>query len=130
MEIFKIVTIGIIGAILSITIRRERPEIALLVGIGTSVVIIFVIARNLSEIIGEFEKIISSYGITIEYFKTIVKIIGISYITKFASDICRDSGESAIASKIELAGKISIVVFSLPVIENFLELVEKALAEF
>ena len=130
MEIFKIAAIGIIGAILSITLRGYRPEVALFTGLGTSVVIIFLIAGKLEEIIGEFERIISNYGINPEYFKLLIKIIGISYITKFASDVCRDSGENAIASKIELAGKLTTVVFSLPVIEEFLNLVEKALTDF
>jgi stage III sporulation protein AD len=57
------------------------------------------------------------------YFATVLKITGIAYIAEFGAEICNDAGESAIASKIELAGKVIITVLAVPIITSMLDLI-------
>ena len=72
-----------------------------------------------------FENIAEESGIDTAYVKIVIKIIGVAYICQFASDICKDAGESSIAGKIELGGKIVIITMSMPIIYGLLELVSR-----
>lgn len=56
-----------------------------------------------------------------EYFEILFKAVGVSLICRIASDVCRDCGENSLASKVELAGKVSIVTLSLPLVRFLLE---------
>ena len=130
MDIFRIAAIGIISAIISVTIKNWRPELAILVAIAAGIVLIPLITGVLNGAIGEFEKIISDCGVSLEYFSLVIKLIGISYITKFATETCRDCGENAIAAKVELAGKVAVLALCVPVIGTFLNLVKETLTSF
>ncbi len=130
MDIFRIAAIGIISAIISVTIKNWRSEMAILVAVAAGAVLIPQIAGVLDKVIGEFEKIISDCGISLEYFTLIIKLIGISYITKFATETCKDCGENAIGAKIELAGKAAILALCVPVIGAFLNMVKETLNSF
>lgn len=127
MDITKLAVIGIIGAILSVTVKDYRPELAGAVSIATGVLILIGVLECLGGVFSDMEAIISKTGIQYEYVKAVIKLIGISYIIKFASEICRDCGQNAIAAKIELAGKVSVLILTLPIINSFLELVIEAL---
>ena len=76
----------------------------------------------------EFSGLMERGGVDLRYFQIVVKIIGISYLAQFGSSICRDSGQSAIAEKIELAGKAAVVSLTLPILIAFLEFVIQALS--
>lgn len=130
METFKIAAIGIVSALLAITLKKNHPELSASIGIACGVIIFSSIAGSFFSIIDEFRFIIEKSGLSPVYFKTILKISGIAYITKFASEICRDSGENAIASKIEFGGKISILALTIPIIGDFLNLITETLSSF
>ena len=66
---------------------------------------------------------ISKSNIDIKYVDIVLKIIGIAYISQFASQICSDAGENSIASKIEFAGKVIIMVISAPVLMSLIEMI-------
>ena len=121
---------GIVGAMLAITLRKQHPEISASIGIACGIVVILSLVNSFSSIISEFNSIIEKSGIPVQYFKTVVKIIGISYISKFAAEICRDGGENAIASKIELGGKITLLSVTVPIIGDFLNLIIDTLGGF
>ena len=69
--------------------------------------------------------LILNSSIDSSYIKIILKVIGISYLVEFGKDICKDAGESAIANKIEVAGKIVVVAISVPVVASLIEIVTK-----
>ncbi len=121
MDTFKLIGIGICGTVLAITVKQYRPEFSVLVAVITSVVLLFYTASGFSDIIGQMNEIIHRSGIDREYLTVILKLVGIAYITQFAAEICRDSGQGAIALKLEAAGKIVVLMLSMPVISRFLE---------
>ena len=84
--------------------------------------------EELREVFSEFSGLMERGGVDLRYFQIVVKIIGISYLAQFGSSICRDSGQSAIAEKIELAGKAAVVSLTLPILIAFLEFVIQALS--
>ena len=125
MEILQIVGLGVIGTIMVIVIKAQRPEIALQISILTGVAVFMLIAGKLAALIDFLGSYTRKANIDIVYLSTLLKIIGIAYIAEFGAEICKDAGEASIASKIELAGKVIIVVLAVPIITSLLDLVIK-----
>src|SRR5689334_8654910 len=123
MEIMQVVGIGIVSMLLVIVLKAQRPEIAIQVSIVTGIVIFLLVASKLSIVIDLIMKYSEKVNIDAIYLTTLLKIIGIAYITQFGAEVCTDAGESAIASKIELAGKVIIIMLSIPIITSLLDLV-------
>ena len=125
MVVFKIIGLGVTGAVLSLLVKQYRPELAISVPILVSVVILSFCAPYLASVLDMFENIADTAGIEGSHIETVVKIIGVAYLCQFASDICKDAGESSISNKIELGGKLVIITLSMPIIYSLLELVGK-----
>ncbi len=123
MNIFKVISFGIIATCLILVIKNQREEIALLCVLASSVIILAFVFNDMKNVIELINRIIEASSINKDYIKIILKIIGIAYMVEFGKDICSDAGQTSIASKIEMAGKITILVISLPVITSLLEVV-------
>ncbi len=120
--LIKLVGIGIVGGTLALTIRRERQEMAMMIALATSAVIIAAVIADMGGIIDRVRAIADECGVDAKYFAICVKAVGIAYIAQFAAEILRDCGEGAIASKIEAAGKISILALAMPVIGALIDM--------
>lgn len=123
MTIFKIVGFGIIAVSLIIILKNQKPEIALICLIASCVIILSFVLSELKSIISLINTLIDNSGIDKSYIAIILKVVGISYMIEFGKDICKDAGESAIANKIEVAGKVIVISLSIPVIASLLEIV-------
>lgn len=123
MDIVSIVVAGIIGAVLSITLKKQSPEISLVVGIITGVIIILFVLDSISEVIGFVKTLAQSAGIEGGYIAIVLKVIAIAYIAEFGIELCKDAGENAIASKIELAGKVIIIIVASPIFIGLMQAV-------
>lgn len=123
MEITSIIGIGIIGTVLAVTLKNYRPELAVCSAAATGLAILLSVLPMLSEIISEISLLCAESQISVEYFKIIIKIIGTAYLTQFAAELAKDSGEGAIAKKIELAGKVFILAMITPTIKNLLGII-------
>lgn len=127
MQLLQIVGIGIVATVIIIILRVQKPEIAVQASIVTGVVIFMLLASKLSAVIDLLESYADRADIKPVYFTTVLKITGIAYIAEFGAEVCKDAGESAIASKIELAGKVTIVVLAVPIITSLLDLIIKVM---
>ncbi len=125
MDILQIVCIGIIAVVLASTIKKQRPEIALQLSIATGLLIFVVVIVKLSAVIDFLQAFSKKANIDSTYINILLKIVGIAYIAEFGAEVCKDAGESSIASKIELAGKVTIVILAVPIISSLLDLVVK-----
>lgn len=123
MEIAQIVGIGLIGTILSVILKKQSPEFSLMVSIVTGVIIFIFVCSKLGQVIFILKQMADEAGVNTAYLGIVLKIIGISYIAQFGVQLCTDAGESSIASKIELAGKVLIMVVSIPIMLALLEMV-------
>lgn len=128
MLVFKIIGIGICGTVLALTVKQYRPELAIAVPVLSAAAILLLCVPYLSSVLTMFQNIAEESGIDTAYVKIVIKIIGVAYICQFASDICKDSGESSIAGKIELGGKVVIITLSMPIIYGLLELTSKIIS--
>lgn len=127
MDIVQIGVIGIICVILIAAIRRDNPQIAILLSLAGGMLIIFNIFGSLKSIIELIKEVSQEIDINFKYILMIIKIIGISYIAEFCSQLCIDFGEGAIASKIEMGAKVFIVVASLPVLSGLIQMINALL---
>ena len=110
MEVVQIVGIGIVSTILVVLLRQSnKPEFALLVSLVTGIIIFSMILGKLKYVIETLSGLARNTSIEFAYFSTILKIIGIAYIVEFGAQISRDANEEAIASKIELGDRKSVV---------------------
>lgn len=127
MEIVKIVGIGIVATVLSVILKRTRSEFAMFISIITGVIIFTMILGELSYVIQTLNNLSRRINIEFAYFSTIIKIIGMAYLIEFGSQISRDAGEESIAMKIELGGKVIIMVLAIPILLALMELIIKIL---
>ncbi len=123
MEIFKIVGIGIIAAVLVVILKEEKPEISLQVSMVVGIMIFIFMLGKINSVLTVLKNLAQKANIDLFFLTTLLKIIGIAYITEFGAQVCRDAGSNSIASKIEFAGKVLIMILAVPIIFSILELV-------
>ena len=127
MEIMQIVGLGLIATILIVVLKETKPEFAILLSIATGVIIFLMIVPQLVYVVDTISSLSSRANVDISYFNTIVKIIGMAYLVEFASQISRDAGQNSIAMKIELGGKVLIMVLAIPILLALMDLILKIL---
>lgn len=128
MEILQIVSIGIIATLLAMILKQQKPELGIFVSIAAGLLILFLILGKLSGVVDILYKMVQKSQVDTIYISILLKIIGIAYLTEFGANICRDAGESAIASKIELGGKVIIMVMALPILVGLMEVILKIIS--
>ena len=125
MDIVKIIGVGIIALIISVIIKQYKPEFAMYISIIAGIIILFLIIDKMYGIVTLLTNLSRKTGMNAEYLTILLKITGIAILTEFAVSICKDSGESAIASKIDLGGKEIVISMSIPIISALLEIIMK-----
>lgn len=123
MEIIQIVAISIIAVVLAVVIRQYRPELALQISVVTGLLIFFVVIFKMASVLDTLRAFTGRMNIDTVYISTIFRIVGIAYIAEFGAQVCKDAGENSIASKIELAGKVIILVLAIPILMALMELI-------
>ncbi|MBQ1248980.1 MAG: stage III sporulation protein AD [Selenomonadales bacterium] len=116
MDMVQVIGIGMTAVLLILVVRRSHPELAVQITIVVAGIVFFLVLDKLRMIIELFTEMAKRAGIGEMYLIILLKIIGISYLVEFGAQVCRDAGEGAIASKIELAGKVMILVMAVPII--------------
>ena len=123
MNLIPIIGAGIVAALLSLTLKQHRPEFGMYISLVAGILILLVVIRAVSPVIDTFSGLIDAVSLNAVYGAALLKALAICYLTQLASDTCRDSGETAIAGKIEMAGKLAIVLVSLPLFAAVVETV-------
>ena len=123
MEIVKVVAVGLITVIATIIVRQVKPEIAMLITLAGSIVIIMLTVQLLQNVFGNFISIFNKTGVSSSLFVPIFKIIGIGYLCEFGANLCIDGGCNSIADKILFCGKITILIIALPIVNSVIDVV-------
>lgn len=121
MDIFKIIGVGFISLIIAVILKEYRKEYVIYVSIVAGAIILAMCIDKLGEIISLLTSLGTKAGANSYFILLLVKITGIAILTEFAVSICKDAGEAAIASKMDLGGKILIIGISVPIISKLLE---------
>lgn len=126
MEIYKLCGAVIAAVIMTVTVRQLRAEIAPLLTVAVTVIVMCAAVSTLAPII-ELSVGAASDGLTSNYAEPLVKSLGIAVLTGCAAGICRDCGESSVAAAVELAGKAEILALSVPLMRELLSLAKNML---
>ena len=127
VEIIKIVGIALIALIIIILLKQYRPEFAIYISLLTGILILLFVMDELKGIIVLLQSLANQASIHGNFLTILIKITGIAFLSEFAVSICKDSGEGAIASKIEIGSKIIIIAMSIPILSSLLEMILKIL---
>ena len=124
MNIIALSAAAIIAATVCVVMRRYNSEYSMFVSIAFSAIIFAVILSAIAPVTNLIKELTEVSGINIEYIIILLKSLAVCYITQIASDCCKDSGEAAISSKIDFAGKIALLLISVPLFEGILGIVK------
>ncbi len=121
MDIWQIVGLALIVTVIGAVLRQFRPEIALQLTILAGVTIFLLILGKIKIIIELLQNLADQASISSYYLLIVLKIVGIAYVAEFGAQICRDAGEGALASKVEIAAKVTVLILAIPIITAILE---------
>lgn len=116
MEIWQIVGLALIVTVMSVVLKQIRPEIALQLTILAGTSIFILVMSKIKVIVDLLQNLADQANISSYYLLIVLKIVGVAYLAEFGAQICRDAGEGALASKIELAAKVGVIVLAIPII--------------
>ncbi len=125
MTFYAILGSALMVTVLLIIVRKERPEIAVLLSVAAASLILTALIKNINQVLLVFNNLAVKTQLNLSYLKLIVKIVGLAYLAGFGAQICKDAGEGSMAAKIELAGKIFILTLGIPIMVGLLELILK-----
>ena len=121
MEIIKIIGVAFVSTFIIVLLKQYKPEFVIYVSILAGIIIFGMVVFKLSSIIELLRSLSSKLGVNSKFFMILIKITGIAYLSEFAVNVCKDAGETAIASKVEVAAKIIIIGMSIPIVAALLE---------
>lgn len=121
MEILKIVSFALAALFIFLLFKDKRSDIAVLVSLLAGVILFVSILASVTDIINFIKEISSRANIDIVYIGVVLKILAISYLATFCSEICKDAGAASIASKVEFSAKILILTLAIPILMAVLQ---------
>ena len=127
MDIIKIIGIGLTSLIIIVIVKQYSPEFVLYVSLAAGILILVMIMEKINSIISLLTTLSNKTAINNEFLVLLIKITGIAFLTEFTVSICKDTGETAIANKVDLGGKVLIISMSIPIIASLLETILKLL---
>lgn len=123
MQIIQILGLALTSVVLLVVVRKQRPEMGMLLSLVVGAVILLILLPRVTTVVRLLQSMALNANIHLAYLDTILRIIGIAYLTEFGAQVSRDAGEGTVANKIELAGKVIILVMAVPIISAILTLV-------
>lgn len=111
------------GALLAVVLRDRRPEIALCLGLAAGAAVLLLLLRQALPLLSAVRRMADTAQIPSGYLAAVLKATGITLLTQLTADTCRDAGETALAAKAELVGRVLLLVVAVPLFEDLLTLV-------
>ena len=120
MSLVSLLGICIIAAVISVILKEQKPEFALLTSLLASAIIVIFLAIDISDKLLEIRNAVSASAAS--FFLVALKALGICVVTGFVADACRQAGQISLASKAELAGRGAIFILSVPMLISLLNM--------
>jgi len=124
MNLLSIAGLAVVGLLVLTLVRQASPEMATLFTLALGVVLLLWIVDSLGQAVRSLQELAERARIQPEYIAVVLKVVGVSYIAGFSAQMCRDAGEAALAAKVELAGKVMILLIALPVFRAIVSAIE------
>lgn len=128
MDIIKIAVLGVVGTLLGIMLKGQKKEYELFVTLGVCLCLFYFIITKLELVLSVVSRMQDYVKLDTGYIEILMKMIGITYVSEFSANLCKDAGYHAVAGQIEMFGKLSILVISMPVLLVLLETIGEFLS--
>lgn len=127
MDMIHIALIGVVGSLLALKLKTYKPEFGIVLSIALCLLFLFGAVEKLTVVIEFLNSIQNLMNVNPVYVAVLLKLIGIAYVCEFSSNLCKDAGYQSIATQVEIIGKLTILVVSMPIINTLLETINKFL---
>jgi len=121
--ITRALILGVVGSVLCLVIRKNSPEIGLILALSVSFLVVGLGIELIVAILGFVEALQDAAGLSPALIVPVLKTVGIGILTRLAADICKDAGQSAIASTMELAGTVAALYIALPLMQTVFRMI-------
>ena len=125
MNLIAVSFAAVIVVLIAIKIKDMDSGYGVILSMAGCVMVMYFVVSRFRQITDYIDRITAYISVNITYIDVILKMIGLAYVCQFSSDLCRDAGYNAIASQVEMAGKISLILLSMPVLMSMIDLVVK-----
>lgn len=126
-EIIRVGMMGILGVLLAVQFKANKPEYAMYIGFAISILIFFYGLRQVQAVLEQFDVIRGILGESKGYLTILLRVIGVTYICEFSSGICKDAGYGSVAEQIEILGKLSVLFAGIPILFAVIEQIQSLL---
>ncbi|MFR5264083.1 stage III sporulation protein AD [Clostridium sp.] len=116
MDIIKIVAFALVVLFFYMFLKEHKQSFAVNILIVAGIMIFIFMVPKISEVLGFIREIATDSGVDIAYIEIVLKILGISYLASFCSELCKDAGAGSLAAKVEFSGKIMILILAIPIL--------------
>ncbi len=120
--LIAVVGVMLCAAMLAVVLRQQRPELAMCLGLAAAVAVTILLVRQIAPLISTMRRLLTLTALPSEGFGVVLKAAGVCLLTQITADTCRDAGETALASKAELAGRVIMLILAVPLFEELLSL--------
>lgn len=127
MDFLRIIGIALLTVIATLIVKQIKSEFAIVIAVAGGLIMLVMISDQLKVIVEYFSEIVIRTKIDATLFATILKIVGVGYLTEFSVSVCEDSGVSSLANKISFAGKVIILCLSLPIVTSLIDIIVEIL---
>ncbi len=121
MELLGTAVLALTAAFCAVSLKKYSPEIAVVLAVAAGVVLLLPILSQTWPIVRTLQEMSDRIGLDASYGVVLVKTVGVCFLCQFTADACRDAGQSALASKVEWAAKVTVLLLALPLMENILQ---------
>jgi stage III sporulation protein AD len=128
MDLFRVIAIALVTAVTAIVLKSVKPELAFAAVLAGVIILLCAALDMFQEAFSLFDDLAALTGIDNALVKILLKIVGVGYLTEFAGDLLVDFGSASLAKKVELCGKITIFILSVPILKVLLSLIVDFLA--
>jgi len=125
--VLQVVGLALILAMLLVLLRPQVPVLAMQLGLAGAAILLLLVLGHLQPILRLMEELADRAGIQKVYLDTMLRVVGVAYVAEFGAHICRDAGESALAAKVEMVGRIMVLILAIPLLFAILELIIQVL---
>ena len=128
MTVWQMVGLCVIAALLCVVLRPLHPELAMILSLAAGSILLLAVVGEIGQVLALAQKMMEKAHLPGAYMPILLKALGICLLTQVACDTCRDVGETALSVKLEMAGKIAVLVLSLPLFEEILMVIQALIA--
>ncbi len=121
----RVIGLGLMATVLLMVVREERKDLGVILRLAVGVVMLLIVVPDIARVVASLVHISELAHIPAQYLGLLLKVIGIAYLTVFVSQLAQESGEASTGLRVELAGKIAILLLAVPLIASITETVLK-----